>query len=466
MHYGWVTKNGSDGRTPTVAVIGLGKIGLPLAIAYVRKGYRVIGCDINPEVVRAINSGQSHIHEEPGLEGAVADAVACNMLSATHETARAVREADTVVVIVPVLTDKQHRPDLSAIDAATSATAEGLAPGKLVIYETTLPVGTTAGHLRHLLESMSHLIAGRDFYLAFSPERVRSGQILQDLATYPKVVGGVDSTAAAAAFYRSVLDVEIITMAHANDAEFVKLIENAYRDVNIALANELAREADRLGLDMTAAIAAANTQPQSNIHEPGVGVGGHCIPVYPYFLLNDSPEGLELVRRARVINDGMADYAAERVELELGSLVGQTVLVLGVAYRGNVRETAYTSTRLLQEALTARGATLFIHDPLFTASELVAAGYMPLQPEHEHKVSAIVLQASHTAYRDLDFSQFPACKVVLDGRRGLRQEQVESLGMRYICIGDGKLPPSVRTTHPCLMAQVTGDDARGRDVRA
>ena len=468
MHNCWVTGNGSDGKTPTVAVVGLGKIGLPLAITYVRRGYRVIGCDIDPQVVQAINCGQSHIHEEPGLEVAVADAVACNMLSATHETARAVREADTVVIIVPVLTDSRHRPDLRAIDAATSATAAGLAPGKLVIYETTLPVGTTAGHLRHLLEDISQLNAGHDFYLAFSPERVRSGQILRDLAIYPKVVGGVNkaSTAAAEAFYRSVLDVEIITMAHANEAEFVKLIENTYRDVNIALANELACEADRLGLDMTAAIAAANTQPQSNIHEPGVGVGGHCIPLCSYFLLNDVREGLELVRQARVINDGMAEYAAKRIELELDSLVGQTILVLGVAYRGDVRETAYTSTRFLQEALTARGATVFIHDPLFTEPELVAAGYTPLQPERARKVSAIVLQASHTAYRNLDFSQFSACKVVLDGRCGLEQELVESQGMRYISIGDGRRPRSVQATPLRLMGQAAEDDSRRREVRA
>ncbi|MGZ3679571.1 MAG: nucleotide sugar dehydrogenase [Ktedonobacterales bacterium] len=448
MHNGLMIANGFNGKTSTVAVVGLGKIGLPLAITYAQKGYRVIGCDISPEVVWSVNNGRSHIHEEPGLQAALTDAVARGMVTATLDTTWAVREANIVVIIVPVLADERHRPDFRAIDAATSAIAAGLKNGKLVIYETTLPVGTTAGRLRRLLEDVSHLVAGRDFYLAFSPERVRSGQVHRDLATYPKVVGGVNeaSTDAAAAFYRSILDVEIIAMGHADNAEFVKLIENAYRDVNIALANELAREADRLGLDISRAIAAANTQPQSNIHEPGVGVGGHCIPVYPYFLLNDAPDGLDLVRQARVINDHMADYAAERVELELGSLVGRSVLVLGVAYRGDVRETAYTSTRLLQEALTNRGANVVIHDPLFSESELIAAGYNPLHPEYAHTVNAIVLQANHTSYRSLDFSQFSSCKVVLDGRRGLRKDLIESVGMRYITIGDGKLPQLVPAT--------------------
>lgn len=444
MHNGRATRNAFDGKFPTIAVVGLGKIGLPLAVAYAGWGCRVIGCDINPRTVRTINAGQSHIGEEPGLQAAVANAVADNRLSATCDTAHAVRLADTVIVIVPVLVDDRHIPDLRAIDAATDAIAAGLARGKLVIYETTLPVGTTAGHLRRLLEDRSHLVAGRDFHLAYSPERVRSGQILRDLATYPKIVGGINaaSTAAAAAFYHSLIDVEIITMAHTNDAEYVKLIENAYRDVNIALANELACEADRLGLDIRASITAANTQPQSNIHEPGVGVGGHCIPVYPYFLLNNAPEGLELVRRARMINDSMATYAAMRVERELGSLAGQLVLVLGVAYRGDVHEIAFTSTRLLQEALVARGARVVIDDPLFTRSELVAAGYTPLQPEQTSQVAAIVLQASHRAYRNLDFAHFPACQVVLDGRRWLDQKVVASRGIRYLAIGDGQRVPA------------------------
>ncbi len=340
-----------------VAVVGLGKIGLPLAVACLRRGCRVIGCDVNQQVVAAINAGVCHIREEPGLAAEVAEAVACGRLSATQETASAVRASDVVVVIVPVMTNEQHEIDFSAIDAATAALGAGLTPGKLVIYETTLPVGTTAGRLRQQLEQGSHLTAGQDFYLAYSPERVRSGQVLRDLATYPKVVGGINqaSTEAAAQFYRAVLDAQVIETAHTNEAEFVKLIETTYRDVNIALANEFACYADAHGLDLYAAIAAANSQPQSHIHEPGIGVGGHCIPVYPYFLLNGASVGLELARRARVINNSMATWAIERIEAECGPLALQSVLILGVTYRGDVRETAYSTARTLKQALVARG---------------------------------------------------------------------------------------------------------------
>jgi nucleotide sugar dehydrogenase len=428
-----------SGMGLTVAVVGFGKMGLPLAVAYLRKGCQVIGCDVNQQVVAAINAGTCHILEEPGLAAEVAEAVSRGMLSATQDTASAVRASDVVVVIVPVVTNEQHKIDFSTIDAATAAIGAGLTPGKLVIYETTLPVGTTAHRLRQQLEQCAHLTAGEDFYLAYSPERVRSGQVLRDLATYPKIVGGINkaSTEVATQFYRAVLDAEVIETAHTNEAEFVKLIETTYRDVNIALANEFACYADAQGLDLHAAIAAANSQPQSHIHEPGLGVGGHCIPVYPYFLFNSASSGLELARQARVINDSMATFAIERVEAECGSLAFQSVLILGVTYRGNVRETTCSTAQTLKKALIARGALVSAHDPLFSDSELELLGYTPFKPEHAEKVDIIILQANHAEYGNWDFSQFPNCRLLLDGRRALRREQITLCGMRYLSIGDG-----------------------------
>ena len=278
--------------TSTVAVVGLGKIGLPLAVQYALHGHRVIGCDINPRVVELLNAGKSYIQEEPGLAIEVARLVERGLLSATVETTDAVSNAEVVVVIVPVVVDAQHDVSFEGIDAATREIGAGLQPGALVIYETTLPVGTTSVRFREMLEHTSSLQAGRDFYLAYSPERVSSGSIFHDLRIYPKIIGGIDeqSTRTAVAFYQSVLDAEIITMTSSDEAEFVKLIETTYRDVNIALANEFACFADVHGLDVAAAIAGANTQPYSHIHAPGVGVGGHCIPVYPYFLLAGAQE--------------------------------------------------------------------------------------------------------------------------------------------------------------------------------
>lgn len=428
-------------KDAVIAVVGLGKIGLPLAAYYIRHGHHVIGCDVSAEVVAAVNSGRSHVHEEEGLEAEVAKAVAMGMLRATCDTTAAVCEAQVVVVIVPVAVTADHQVGFCAIDAASEAIGAGLHAGTLVVYETTLPVGTTAGRLRAILERTSGMVAGRDFHLAYSPERVSSRVIFRDLEIYPKVVGGLNaaSTTLAISFYQSVLHAKIIRMASTDEAEFVKLIETTYRDVNIALANEYARFADEHGLDAVAAIAAANTQPYSHIHQPGVGVGGHCIPVYPYFLMSNAIRGgLELPRRARVINDGMAEYAADRLEQVLGRIDGQSILILGIAYRGNVREDAFSSAKLLRQAFAARRATVYVDDPLYTSTELEALGYLPLPPERRHEIAAIIVQSAHDPYKAFDFRPFSGCRVVLDGRRALSREEVEARGMRYMCIGDGQ----------------------------
>ncbi len=466
----------SDWAPSTVAVVGLGKIGLPLATWYAMHGWRVIGCDINPHIVEEVNAGISHVLEEPELAVEVPRLARQGRLTATMDTAQAVRQCEVVVVIVPVLVDERHQVKFEAIDAASAAIGSGLQPGTLVIYETTLPVGTTALRLQRILEQTSLLQAGRDFSLAYSPERVSSGRIFHDLQTYAKVVGGIDerSTAAAEAFYRSVLDADIITMPSTNDAEFVKLVETTYRDVNIALANEFAQYADMHGLDVMAAIAAANTQPYSHVHAPGVGVGGHCIPVYPYFLINGLLEGemqqdglqsahLLLPRAARQVNDAMAEYAVQRIEAITGPLAGQAVLIMGVSYRGDVRETAFSSARLLQQALLGHSARVFVDDPLYSEDELRSMGYTPLAASAKGDICVIILQAAHHTYHGADFSAFARCQVLLDGRRMLSREKVEGQGIRYIAIGDGEQAAPAAQQEKMLALSVHADNAARRD---
>jgi nucleotide sugar dehydrogenase len=441
----------SSSSTYTIAVVGLGKIGLPLAVQYASHGHKVLGCDSNAHIITHLNHGKSHVQGEPELLEALPRLVEQRLFLATTDTTAAVEAANVVVVIVPVYIDAMQKVDFQQIDAATAAIGAGLRPGTLVIYETTLPVGTTALRLLPRLEQISRLQAGSDFYLAYSPERVSSGSIFRDLQSYPKIVGGIDSasTVHATAFYRAVLDAEIITMASTDEAEYVKLIETSYRDVNIALANEYACYADSHGINVHAAIAAANTQPYSHIHMPGVGVGGHCIPVYPYFLFANPYDTITkeittytpiLPRYARCINDAMAEYAVQRLEEALGPLAQQAILMLGVAYRGDVHEMAFTSAKLLQHALIDHGAQVYVDDPHFSEDELHAEGYSVLPPEHACKIAAIVLQCGHQAYQNFDFSRFTGCKVVLDGRNALRREMIESLDMCYITIGGGKHP--------------------------
>jgi nucleotide sugar dehydrogenase len=418
-----------------VCVVGLGKIGLPLAAQYASKGLSVVGCDPDAELATEVRGGRCPLVGEKGLARTIRRTVAAGLLGATTDTAAAVREAEVVVVIVPVGLTANRRPDFSRLDEATAAVARGLRPGTLVILETTVPVGTTRGRLGPELEA-SGLRMGADFRLAYSPERVSVGRIFADLKRYPKIVGGIDEASrdAAVAFYRRALDASVLAVRDVETAEFVKLAETTYRDVNIALANELAVYADRRGLDAMEAFAAANSQPYSHLHQPGVGVGGHCIPVNPHLLMGEGFP-LRLLADARQVNDGMAAYGVGKLEEALGSLRGRTVVILGLAYRPNVKEAAGSSTFALARELEARGARALVHDPLFSAREVEAVGLQPAQPFPPPKVDAVVIQALHDKYRDLDLAAFAGCRAVLDGRNALSRSEVEAKGMRYIGIG-------------------------------
>ncbi len=420
-------------ETFSVCVVGLGRIGLPLAVQCASKRLRVTGCDIDRDLVHTIDAGECPYPDEEGLAEKLRASHDARLFSATTDTAAAVRQSNVVIIVVPVGLTADKRANFAALDDAGRAVAKGLRRQALVVLETTVPLGTTRGRLGRALES-SGLRMGQDFHLAYSPERVFVGRVLTDLRRYPKVIGGVDSesTRVAAAFYESALDAPVLTVGNCETAELVKLAETTYRDVNIALANEFAEAASDFGIDVTEAIAAANTQPFSHIHQPGVGVGGHCIPVYPRFLLEGTR--VRLPEAAREINDGMAVYAVERLSEAIGGLAGKTVVILGLSYRADIKEAAFSSAFLMAKELTARGARTLIHDPHFTPQEIRALELTPA--EHvPTAASAVVVQAWHAEYHTLDLSAFAGCEAVLDGRNALSRESIEALGMRYLGIG-------------------------------
>jgi len=426
---------GEPGTAGTVAVVGAGKMGLPLAAQFADHGWDVTAVDVHEGVVEAINAGRSHLGEEPGVAELVASAYSAGRLRATMDGQAAARAADVVVLIVPVMLDEDHQPDYRSMDAAVASIGPGIHAGSLVIFETTLPVGDTRDRYAPRLEAASGLLVERDFFVAFSPERLFSGAVLRNLASYPKLVGGLSaaSTARAAAFYDAVLDAEIVAMSSAEAAEFSKLADTTYRDVNIALANEFAAYADRIGVDVREVIAAANSQPYSHIHQPGLGVGGHCIPVYPHFLLSRAPE-LTLVARSREVNDGQVGIALEAIGKALGGLDGAPVLVLGLTYREGVKELAYSRAIALIEALRAAGAWVLAHDPLLTDDEIRALGAEPYGWGSHAEIRAIVAQTADPRWRDLDPAWFAGLRIVVDGRNNLSQVALPP-GVAYRGIG-------------------------------
>jgi len=408
-----------------ICVVALGKIGLPLAVQFASKGHRVIGADVDERVVELVNAGTEPFPGEASLDMLLKDVVERGLLSATTDTAAAVAASDAVVVVVPLFVDAQGAPDFGWLDDATRSIAAGLRRGTLVSYETTLPVGTTRDRWAPLLQERSGLTPGRDFALVFSPERVLTGRVFADLRRYPKLVGGIDEESArqGVAFYESVLDFDsredlprpngVWDLGGAEAAELAKLAETTYRDVNIGLANQFARYAQTLNVDITAVIEACNTQPYSHIHQPGIAVGGHCIPVYPRLYLWNDPAAT-VVSSAREANAAMPEYAVDLLAAAYGDLAGASVLVLGAAYRGGVKETAFSGVFPTVAALMARGATTYVSDPMYSAGELAD---LSLTPHEGQVVDAAVVQADHAEYRALGVRDLPAVRVLVDGRR-------------------------------------------------
>ncbi|WP_458188931.1 nucleotide sugar dehydrogenase [Haladaptatus sp. NG-WS-4] len=407
-----------------VAVYGLGKMGLPLAAVYAETCGNVVGADVDPDVVATINRGECHVKREPGLEDIVAETVESGALRAVDSPSEAARVASIHVVIVPTPITDDRDPDLAILRSVASDIADGLEPGDLVVVECTVPPGTTRDELLPLLEAESGL-SRDEFGVAVCPERTSSGRALQDIrGAYPKVVGGVDdeSTRVAKLVYDELTDNEVIAVPNATTAEAVKVFEGVYRDVNIALANELAVVADDAGIDVNGAIETANTQPFCDIHEPGPGVGGHCIPYYPYFLIQQFDADFPLLRTAREVNDSMPAFTVEKVA-ELLAEAGKTVadarvLVLGLTYRPGVEETRATPARPICADLSERGADVFAVDPMLDDATGFDATKLPLESLRDHDFDAAVLVTDHDEFAGIDWAGFDPM-VVVDGRNAL-----------------------------------------------
>ncbi len=353
---------------PTVSVIGLGYIGLPTAAIVARAGMEVRGVDVSRDVVDTINRGAIHI-EEVDLDGLVHGVVQRGLLSASTEVA----PADVFVIAVPTpfAKDGKHTPDISHVLAAAADVAKVLKPGDTVILESTSPVGTTEA-LRDLIArerpdlKLPGLVEGiPDVSIAYCPERVLPGRILEELAGNDRSIGGITPRCArkALAFYKRFVRGACVT-TDARSAEMTKLVENAYRDVNIAFANELSMVADAMGLDVWEVIRLANRHPRVNILQPGPGVGGHCIAVDPWFIVHGAPDHTPLIRTARVVNDSKIHHAIARASALVEAHPAARVACLGLAFKANIDDFRESPARLVAATLARRfGSRIAIVEP-------------------------------------------------------------------------------------------------------
>lgn len=419
----------------SVCVLGLGYIGLPTAAMFATHGKMVRGVDIDPQVIEALQSGCVHI-EEPGLAAFVEAALAAGRLTVAAEPG----PADAFIIAVPTPCLPDHRPDLRAVKSAAQMIVPYLSPGNLVVLESTSPPGTTLS-LIPILEQ-SGLRVGDEILLVHSPERVLPGRILRELVENDRVIGGHtrEAAEAGARLYRSFVAGDIL-LTDATTAELVKLMENTYRDVNIALANEFSRVAEVVGVDVHEAILLANHHPRVNILKPGPGVGGHCIAVDPWFIVDAAPDDTRLIQTARAVNDDQPCHVATLVEEAVAGIPDPVVALLGLAYKADVDDLRESPSLAVAALLAERGYTLRLHDP-YVASRADNTLSMPDVVSALSGADILVILTDHTAYRQLQPDDpgplLMRRKIALDTRQCLDARLWRQAGFAVHQLGVGR----------------------------
>lgn len=436
--------------TLTIGIVGLGWMGLPTACLFVEAGAQVLGADVDPRIIELIRGGQSH-SLDPNLDSIISRNIDERFLVTTNVREVAAK-SDVILVIVPTAITNMHEPDYSAVERACKEVGFAMRKGSLLIVESTIGPGVTEGLIKNILESNSGFKAGADFGLAYSPIRAMAGSVVRDIRSYPKIVGGIDerSTEVAAAVLTSIVQAKIIRVRDAKTAETVKLFENVYRDVNIALASELASFCEKSGLDFMEVRKAAVTQPYCHLHMPRVGVGGHCIPYNPYFLIAEAEAvdvDLRLVRYARKVNDSTPSHIVELVTRGLEkcgkSVRRSTIAVLGISYRNDVKEARNSPSIEIIQRLMKKGAKVKIHDPFYSIKELGGMGFRGSESVEGavEDVDCVLVAVGHNQFTTIKLNDIarlmrkPAC--LIDGWRIFDVKEAVEHNLSYFGVGLG-----------------------------
>lgn len=416
-----------------ICVLGMGYIGLPTACTFAKHGIQVIGVDINEEIVHGLQNGQVHIYE-PGLRELVTSAIESQNLIVRSTP----EECDAFIIAVPTPITEDKKADMEAVRSAAKAITPYLRAENLVILESTSPPRTTLDIVAPILEE-SGLKAGKDFMLAYSPERVLPGKIIEEIVNNTRVIGGIDekSTKAGKDLYSVFVKGDIL-MTNATTAEMVKLMENTYRDINIAIANEFAHLADRFGVDAWEAINIANYHPRVNILKPGPGVGGHCISVDPWFLVEAAPDISPLVHTARELNDGQPAYVVDTIRRKTGSLENKKVTVLGLSYKANIDDLRESPAIEIVELLVEAKAKVTTFEPYKIQANIHGTHNAANLDEALENSDLILLLVPHnefTALKPKQVKQKTFATTAIDMCGGWQRDAWENAGFQFYKLG-------------------------------
>lgn len=422
--------------TVNVGIFGLGHIGLPTAAILANNNIHVLGADVNEETVKNINQGRCNF-EEPGLSDLVKNSVQNNYLFATSNLEYAAKLCDILIVIVPTPIYDDKKADLSYVISACNSIKKGLEKGNLVIIESTVPPETGINVVKPILEK-SGLKCGEDFYLSYSPERALPNNTLYEMTHNVRIVGGINDKSAdlTAQLYSHVTQGDIIKVKNITSAEMVKLMENTYRDVNIALSNELAMICEKIDVDVNEVITAANYHPRVNIHTPGPGVGGHCIPVDPYFLIETAEKYggyAKLISDSREINNEMPKHVIDLLMNCKENI--NTVGILGIAYKGNVEDTRETPSKKLIELLLEKDFDVVAHDPIVKNEIIESFNVKSVSYEDVLDCDCVILMTDHDLYKNLKPDMLKN-KFIISTRPILDSTMFRNSGVNFQAIGN------------------------------
>ncbi len=436
-----------------ICVIGVGRIGLPTALSFANSGLSTIGLDINSELVNMINQGEFPLKDEPGYPTIFEKVLKEKKFSATTKIQDAVPQSDIIVLSLPTPMDEQNIPNYDALRSVGNQLHKFLSPGSIVIVESTIEPGFVENEFKTIIEGIDpKLVAGKNFSIGVCPETANPGQILNDFERLPRLVGAIDEKTHAMIkkIYKHVFTVDLISMPNCKTANAVKLTTNVFRDLNIAFVNELAILFEKVGIDIMTVLEAAKTKYNFQVHYPGPGVGGPCLPVNSYQMINLAKnmglKTLKSVEIGRKINESMPDHVLDLLNdafQEINKpILNSNILILGVSYKPDVKDIQISPAEIIIEKLKKLQTNVLIYDPYFESTNIFNLQTESNLVQALEKADALILVTAHKEFHDLDpffLKSKMKTPIIIDSKCIINQEESKNIGLVYRGIGRGKI---------------------------
>ena len=439
-----------DSKTLRVCVIGIGRIGLPTALSFAKSGLQTIGVDINEKLVENINSGKFPLKDEPGYDEIFDSVLKTKKFSATTKIEDAVPNSDLILLSLPTPMDENNIPDYSALRTVSSKLSDILSPNSLVIVESTVEPGFIEDEMISLISKSGRLEIEKSFFIGVCPENANPGEILHDFTNLPRLVGGINLniTKIIKSIYNFVFSVELVEMPDCKTANVVKLTTNVFRDINIAFINELSLMFEKLGIDTNKVLEAAKKKYNFQVHYPGAGVGGPCLPINSYQLLNTARRTgvkLGIIESGRKINEKMPDHVIDLISDAFREsnirLDGSDILIFGVSYKPNVKDIQLTPAEHIIEKLKNLGANVHIYDPYFTSTKIFGIDTLTTIPDENilKTMNAAVIVTGHDSFKSFKISNFSLMKnpILIDTRGIFEPRDAKNANLIFRGLGRG-----------------------------